>query len=486
MSAQTDVFRKLVRDFMSDRVVTVGPQVECAEVVTMIAEAGATSAVVVDRDQRAVGILTEQDVTRRLAFQARSDTRIETHMTSPVFSIRDDDFLYAAIAHMRRRGLRHMPVVDEGKRVVGTLDLSSALIASHPGTMDLIDKLTHEDTIKGLAEVKAAEVEVADALLADNVPAPEILALITDINNDIYRRAIGICRDAMEADGWGAPPLAFSVILMGSSGRGENYLYPDQDNGFVLEDYPDEDHERIDKYFVELAERMNTAMDEIGFPLCKGHVMARNPLWRKSVSQWKEQLQIWQKRRDVVTLRLSDIFFDYTSVYGDHGLASEVRGEITRLTQGNKSFLQDMYRDDADHSVALGWFNRFRVEKDDPDHKGELNLKYTGTLPLVEGLRLFALREGIEAGSTWARIDELADAGVLDDDVQDYLRDAFNDITFLLLRQQVKDRSAGRPTSNFVHPKSLTAREREELKIAFKSIQDFRTELSGAFAKEGF
>lgn len=486
MSEKTDVFRKLVRDSMSDRVVTVSPEDSCAAAIEKIGADRATSAVVVDREKQPVGIVTEQDVTRRMIYKSVPDARVGDYMTSPVFTIQDDDFLYGAIAQMRRRGLRHMPVVDRANRVAGTLSIGMALAASHSGTMALIERLTREDSVEGLKEVKGAQVDVAQALLRDNVPAPEILGLITDINNDIYRRAIGLCLEEMRGDGWGEPPVDFCVILMGSSGRGENYLYPDQDNGFVLADYPDAEHEPIDRYFVALAERVNLTMDAIGFPLCKGHVMARNPLWRKTVSQWKEQMRIWQKRRDVVTLRLSDIFFDYTSVYGNRALADEVRGEITRLTKGNKSFLQEMYRDDADHSVALGWFGRFALEKNDPDHRGKINLKYTGTMPLVEGLRLFALREGIAEGSTWDRIDRLASAGVLDSDTQDYLRDAFNDITFLLLRQQVADFSAGRPTSNFVSPRSLTAREREELKIAFRSIKNFRTELSGAFAKEGF
>ena len=31
---------------------------------------------------------------------------------------------------------------------------------------------------------------------------------------------------------------------MGSGGRGESYLFPDQDNGFILADYPDAEHTR--------------------------------------------------------------------------------------------------------------------------------------------------------------------------------------------------------------------------------------------------
>ncbi len=66
---------------------------------------------------------------------------------------------------------------------------------------------------------------------------------------------------------------------------------PYQDNGFVLDDYDDLEHEHIDAYFVALAEHMTTLVDQVGITFCKGHVMATNPLWRKTLRQWREQLR---------------------------------------------------------------------------------------------------------------------------------------------------------------------------------------------------
>ena len=63
-----------------------------------------------------------------------------------------------------------------------------------------------------------------------------------------------------------------------------------------------------------------------------------------------------------------------------------------------------MYADDAEHGVALGFFRRFITERKDKEHKGKINLKHTGTLPLVESVRLLALREGVEELSTLGRL----------------------------------------------------------------------------------
>ena len=149
----------------------------------------------------------------------------------------------------------------------------------------------------------------------------------------------------MEDEGWGGPPVPFCLIIMGSGGRGENFLYPDQDNGFILDDYPDSDHTRIDRYFIELAERFNKDLDVVGFPLCRGHVMACNPLWRKTRSQWREQIQHWGRRRHNIAIQLSDIFFDFRGVFGEVQWALELRRAVTDMIRRSPIFLSGMVED---------------------------------------------------------------------------------------------------------------------------------------------
>ena len=444
------------------------------EGVARMTEARASAAVILGPDGRVAGILTEQDVTRRIAGQAVGAQPVAQVMTRPVATIATDQPLYEAIGFMRRLGLRHMPVVDSGGGLAGMLYLHDALAAADPSLVEHIDQLTHETTLEGLRAVKAAQVRLAADLFADRVPAPEIQSLISHVNNDIYRRVVQLNLDAMQTDGWGAPPVAFAAIVMGSGGRGESYLFPDQDNGFVLADYPDTEHGRIDPYFIELATRMTTQMDQLGFPLCRGGVMAINPVWRKTERQWRQQVARWIRTRSEIAMQLCDVLFDFQSVYGGAGLAEALRAAILGEIHESPGFLRDMFGVQADHRAGLGWFNRLLTEREDPAHRGQVNLKYAGTLPLAEAVRLLALREGIAATGTLARIDALGAMGRLSRDTQDRLRGAFDHITGLQLRQQIADYEAGRRVSNFVDPAALTPREVDLLKDGFRAINDFR------------
>lgn len=484
--SRTAAFSEVVRDHMDWPPPLMPVGTACREAVQAMRDRSVSSVLITTADHHLKGIVTEQDVARHVAYQTEGSTHVEQIMSSPVLTIREDDYLFHAIATMRRRDLRHMPVVDNQGQVVGMLHLHVALAEASTTLMEQIDRLTHEETVEGLHQVKSAQVEVAEILFAENVPVPEIQGLLTQINNDIYRRIIELFLKAMEEEGWGKPPVRFSAIVMGSGGRGESFLFPDQDNGFIFEDYPDAQHSAVDTFFIELAERMTRALDQVGISLCRGHVMATNPLWRKTLPQWDEQIRYWLRRPNTLTLRLADIFFDFQSVFGERELAESLRDHVTQTIKGQHAFLREMQRVQADHGVALGFFGRLTTDQSSGLHQGKLNLKYHGLLPLVESIRLLALREGIPDTSTLSRISALHLRGVLNANEQDYLSGGFHHLTRLVLRQQIKDFKAGRSVSAYVPPKTLSLREKDMLKNALRAIDALRSRVKTEFTAHIF
>ena len=75
---------------------------------------------------------------------------------------------------------------------------------------------------------------------------------------------------------------------------------------------------------------------------------------------------------------------------------------------------------------------------------------------------------------------------MLGDNESDYLRGAFNHITFLLLRQQLEDFQAGRQVSNYVHPDDLSKREKDILLDSLKAIDGLQKRVHTEFTGEVF
>ncbi|MGH6947685.1 MAG: putative nucleotidyltransferase substrate binding domain-containing protein [Kiloniellales bacterium] len=470
MHSQIRIFSQLVRDFLRPAAVVLPADTPLRSLVGRLATDKASSALMVDEKGRLAGIVTEQDVTRRIAFACEGSEPASALMTRPVETVRADDYLYLAIAKMRRFGWHHMPVVDADGKPCGLLGLHDTLAVAGEQTLRHIERIAHEGSLDGLREIKAAEVALAEDLFRDSVPATEVQAVLTGINRDIHRRVLeGAVKD-MADEGLGKPPVAFAAIVMGSGGRGESFLYPDQDNGLVLDDYPDERHGEIDRFFIELAERMTRRLDAVGFPLCKGYVMATNPLWRKTRGQWRQQIAAWGRKRNEAAAQLSDIFFDFRGFYGPATWVESLRETALAMAESSPAFLRALADEATRHPVALGWFGRFVTEREQPEHKGKINLKHAGTLPLVSALRVLALSQGVTEVSTLGRIEVLARKGVLSAAEVAGLTHAVRTLTTLLLRQQLADFRAGRPVGTYLHPRQVTRREREQLVDALKAV----------------
>ncbi len=200
--------------------------------------------------------------------------------------------------------------------------------------------------------------QLVRALQQLSLPGWLIAQLLSDHNDLLYRVAIDEAMDEMQAEGWGPAPVRFCVLVMGSGGRHESLLHPDQDNALILEDYPLERHNEIDAWFRTLAERFTARLDQVGIPYCKGDVMASRPLWRKPISEWKEQMRLWMATRRVKLVQLCNILFDFAPVYGDATLAQQLRDAIHAQIPTAGLFLHEMAELFDESPVALDRFER--------------------------------------------------------------------------------------------------------------------------------
>lgn len=476
MQSFATIFSKTVGDAMSPPPPVVTEDTSCAEAVAKMTDSKSSSLFVKAKSGKIIGILTEVDVARRVAFRAESATPVQHFMSSPVQSVKPDDMLYQAIGIMRRRNFSHLPVVRK-KQVVGVLRFRSALAIASAVVVDRIDNLVHEDSVEGLQDMRGVQVEIAMSMLDDGIDATEVQALISHVNRDVHRRVVDRVLSEMFDEGLGEPPVPFSTVIMGSGGRDENFLYPDQDNGLILQDYEDEQHSVVDPYFIEFSERVTKMLDDVGFPLCLGFVMATNPIWRKSISQWKHQTSLWSAKRSTAAVRLADIFFDFVPVWGKPKYANALRDHITDLMHNNIGFLSEIAKDQRGFRPAIRAFGRFKTEPGMP--RGRVNLKKGGMQMLVNAVRLLALRDGVPVTSTLARIEALERIGTFSKNEAEELVAAFSHIASVLLRHQINCFNRRETVDYEVVVSTLTKFERTRLKEALKTVQWLQERVAG-------
>jgi CBS domain-containing protein len=113
----------LVRDGMTEVVLTVGPGHTLREAAAAMCERHVGAAVVVDPEAQGPGVITERDILVAIARgQDPDEERVADHLTARLTFAAPDWSLERAAETMVRGGFRHLVVVDGGE-LAGVLSM---------------------------------------------------------------------------------------------------------------------------------------------------------------------------------------------------------------------------------------------------------------------------------------------------------------------------------------------------------------------------
>lgn len=453
-------YRHRVGELMAAPVAVIDAGRPIAEAARTMADRRVSSLLVVDDSGRLHGILTERDILRLVAAGPGGlDRLVDAAMTVPVQAIEADAPLYRALARMARLGVRHLPVVDDDDRPIGILTSGALLKQRAALALTLGDEVALAPDSAALGAVHDRLPALIRALRAEDVSATQASAVVAGIARDLTARSGELALAEMAAAGHGPAPAPWCLLVLGSAGRGESLLQPDQDNALVHDGGAADD-----AWFAAFAERFNRLLDEAGVPYCKGGVMAKNPQYRRSLADWRTQIDGWVARPQAEALLGVDIFYDFVPVLGARRLAGALRAHATGAARRSPVFLRLLAAASEDVPSATDLLGRLRT------HEGRIDLKLHGLFPIVAGARAVALAWGSAATSTDTRLAEAAAKGAFPEEAARSLVEARGTIVDAIIEQQLEDVAAGRLPGNRIDPKRLgrraTSRLREALAVA--------------------
>jgi DNA polymerase-3 subunit epsilon/CBS domain-containing protein len=426
-----------------------------------MATKGISSVFVSLPDAGEIGIITERDIIRLIGTKGPGvlDETIGALASRPLLTVPADAFIYRAIGRMERRNVRHLGVVDENGALVGALSARDLLRLRSSDALALGDAIDTSQSIADLAKAWGRLSGVVARLVAEGVSAPECAGVIAREIGALTRRAAIEAEKRLSGRGMGAPPAPYAVLVLGSGGRGESLLVPDQDNAIIHAGEPGDD-----AFFLALGHEMTAILDDIGIPLCKGGVMARNPMWNGNQQAWRARIIGWTETVTPEDLLSVDIFFDFRAVHGDMALAQGLASEARAIAAQARAMVKLLADQMKSWSPPIGMFGRLITED------GRMDLKKGGLFPIVASARCLALSHALPARSTAERLAALRAAGIGADSDLAAFEKALETLMELILAQQLADISAGLPPSTKVNVSSLDAERREALKDALRSL----------------
>ncbi len=463
-------FKKRLSEIMSSPVQICSLSTGVMEIARSMAREGVGAILVCDVARHPLGIITERDLVTKVLASERAESLTATAaevMTPNPHTMAPDTYMYEATTYMVRHKIRHLPVVDQGE-LVGIVALQDLMNFRSQKSMLLVGSAKEARSIEDLAAIRGEMVKVAKALMSDGRSQTDTMEILSYIHHRILRRGFEIVLEEMQQAGISPPDIKYCFIIMGSGGRKEMLLDPDQDNGFIFENYPDDKAAEVEAFFAPFSEKLVKAYVKIGYPLCKGGVMASNPFWRGRLKEWQVKVANWVNAPEPQRVRYSTIFFDFMPLVGEPSLGQDLRSIVNKEIKQFPLFLHFMMDLDYKHKVPLNLLGRFSLERDQ-EHQGTLSLKQTGSIFIVDCIRMFMLEKQVYAPTTIERIDLLAKMNAFNQETAEHLKAAFEAFAFLRLRNEINLIEQGKPPSHYLDPYALSKNEQDLLKEAFRA-----------------
>jgi CBS domain-containing protein len=323
--------------------------------------------------------------------------------------------------------------------------------------------------IASLAASATEARHLAVALHQDEAGAALVTGSLSRLNDAIVTRVLALLERRFRL-----PPARWCWLGLGSEGRLEQTLATDQDNGLVFSATDDGEARQLRELFLPFAQAANQALADCGFSLCDGEVMAGNPRWCLSQSEWLEGFSAWVRTPEPEALLNAAIFFDFRPLAGDGQLAAELRRALSDLTRGNEIFLRMMTVNALAAPPPLGRLRDFVTAA---ESGGAIDLKKFGSRIFVDAARIMALGAGIAATATAPRLRRVAVEGAMTPADAEAAVHAFHALQGIRLTVQSLAAGAGQAPGNQLDPDSLNEFDRRVLLEALRQARTLQQRL---------
>ncbi|WP_274032741.1 DUF294 nucleotidyltransferase-like domain-containing protein [Vibrio parahaemolyticus] len=467
-----DLTTAKARKILTRDPVTLEATASIQEAASLMAEENVTALLIVrpteelteEDDDQLLGILTDRDLCIRVLAQG-IDTNISVSevMSYDVVSLDYNAYVFEAMLTMLRYNVHHLPILKD-KKPIGIIGMTDIVRYESQNSLLLVSSIFQQTSVEDLKQVSLQVKDCFVRMVNEDANAHMIGRAMSVIGSSFKQRLAELAEQEL-----GPAPIPYCLVAMGSMARDEQLIVTDQDNALILDDSYDPD--KHGEYFAQFSKFVCDGLAACGYTYCTGDIMATNPEWRKTKSQWEECFGDWIDHPTPERLLNSNIFFDLLGIHGRVKWAEQLSSFIVRRAKKNNRFLACMAYNAIRRTPPLGFFKDFVMEKDGR-HRNSINLKRRGTAPLADLIRVHALAIGSRSQNSFDRLDDINDAGILPKGRGMDLRDAMELIYMVRIRHQALDIENGDEPDNNIEPENMSDFERRNLKAAFQILSN--------------
>ncbi|MCB9361026.1 MAG: CBS domain-containing protein [Flavobacteriales bacterium] len=394
-------------------------------------------------------------------------------MDTDLISVQKNKPVFDTLMFMLKHNINSLLVMD-GVKSIGIITQQDWLSVQVNYPTQLIKKIREAESILELSKLRKESKKVIWNTFEEEENAVSLTYIITVVNDAIGKRIQQLALLEMEAKGRGVPPVKFAWIGMGSEGRKAQTIRTDQDNGIIFEDVAVGKYKKVKNWFLAYAEIVVKGLNECGFPLCVGNIMATNPDLCNSLSKWKEHFEFIITKADAKQLLEASIYFDFRCIYGEDKLTNELWDYLFKRMKVHNFFMRHFSENllEASRPPVRKW--QWRMPSIFKIIPPPFDIKREGTAPLDAAIRLLALHNEIKETNTLKRLQRILEKGNMPKAMADSVHVAFDFILKLRFKLEFTMENEVNSSDHAVDPKDLSPIELRKLKEALKTIYELQ------------
>jgi CBS domain-containing protein len=450
-----------VASLLRSKPVVCRPETSIRDAAAMMT-AGHVTAAVVELGDDSLGIVTDRDLRTRVLAEGRSgEEPVSAAMSAPAYTCPPNRLASDVLLDMLDRGFRHFPVVSATGEILGVIEETDLLAAQTRSSFYLRRRIARAQTVE---EVVEAARELRPAILAmhdAHVAAPNLAAVYSVVVDALTRRMLELTLAEVPDVG-----VKFAWLALGSQARREALPSSDIDSAIVWFGTPGD--AEVKARLVAVGSMVVKRLAACGLRADEHGVSASDPRFVRSLDSWQRAIRSWiDDPTQDKALVLVSVLVDSRPVWGIH--TGTPVADSFRLAPRNPGLLRLLARFALSHRPPTGFFRGLVVESTG-EHRGRLDLKHGGVIPIVDLARWAGIAAGVTSASTAERLRAAAAAGTLSSAHVRNLEDAYALITRLRVEHQAQQLRAGEPPDDHVDPATLSRLTRSYLREAFRAV----------------
>ena len=437
-----------------------------------------------------LGIVTDRDFRSRVVAAGVSpDAPVSAVMSEPAYTVTADRLAGEVLLDMLERNVHHVPVLSTAGEVLGVVD-DGDLASAQARPPFLLRRAIALAASPGELAAAAAGLDPMTVSLRDaQVAAEQVAAVRSVVLDALTRRLVELAVGAA-----GDPPAPFTWFALGSLARREAVPSSDVDSALAWQEpqnpqnpqapgapeAPEDPEAGVGQYMTRVARAVEDGLRTCGLRPDPHGASAANPLFARSVASWRAAARRFSEDpTQEKALIFVSLITDSRPVWDSGGPGAPV-AEALWQARGQVS-QSDLRRLLARFALSFrpptGFLRDFVVEHSG-EHRGQLDLKHGGLIPIVDLARWAGMGAGVTSGSTRERLRAAEAAGTLEGTEASTLLEAFALVFSLRLDHQVEQVRRGEAPDDFIDPRQLNPLARSYLREAFRAVASVQAGLA--------